>query len=59
MTTTAPMAEHQLAGLLIRGFGVQEPGGAPVPTWDTTAQDHFYVPDLSGFFVPACSRADA
>jgi len=47
---------EQSSGLLICGFGVQEPGGALVPTWDITARGHFYVPDLSGFSVPACSR---
>jgi DNA-binding transcriptional LysR family regulator len=46
-------------GLLIRGFGVQVPGGALVLTWGFIAPGHFYMPDLSRFFcpcsLPACS----
>ena len=38
---------EQSSGLLIRGFGVQVPGGAPVLTWGCTAPGYFYVPGLS------------
>src|SRR5947209_1666101 len=41
------------SGLLIRGFGVQVPGGAPVLTWGFTTPGHFYMSGLSGF----CSDA--
>jgi hypothetical protein len=43
------------SGLLIRGFGVQVPGGAPVLTWGFTTSGHFYAPGLSRFPGPACS----
>jgi len=39
---------EQSSGLLIRGFGVQVPGGAPVLTWGFTAPGHF----LRARFVP-------
>jgi hypothetical protein len=40
--------EHS-SGLLIRGFGVQVPGGALVVTWGYTTPGHCYVPGLSRF----------
>jgi hypothetical protein len=43
------------SGLLIRGFGVRVPGGAPVLTWGFIAPGHFYVPGLSRF--PARARS--
>ncbi len=48
---------EQSSGLLIRGFGVQVPGGAPVLTWGFTVPGHFYVPDLSPCLLHVCSRA--
>jgi hypothetical protein len=38
---------EQSSGLLIRGFGVQVPGGAPVLTWSLSLQVIFHVPVLS------------
>jgi hypothetical protein len=39
------------SGLLICGFGVRVPGGAPIPTWDYTTLGHFlyvrFVPMLA------------
>jgi hypothetical protein len=48
--------EHS-SGLLIRGFGVQVPGGAPVLTWDFITSGHFYVSVLSTWLLRGCSRA--
>jgi hypothetical protein len=42
---------EQSSGLLIRGFGVQVLGGAPVLTWSFTALGHFSRP-----FVPMPAR---
>src|SRR5262249_24704787 len=40
------------SGLLIRGFGVQVPGGAPGVTWGFTTPGHF----LCARFVPVVAR---
>ncbi len=37
------------SGLLIRGFGVQVPGGAPGLTWGFITPGHFCAPGLPGF----------
>jgi hypothetical protein len=42
---------EQNSGLLIRGFGVQVPGGAPVMTWGFTTPGHF----LCAQFVHLCA----
>jgi hypothetical protein len=43
--------------LLIRGFGVRVPGGAPVLTWGFIAQGHFFMrpvcPYVCSMFAPA------
>jgi hypothetical protein len=48
---------EQSSGLLIRGFGVQVPGGAPVLTWGFTAPGHFFGSVLSPWLLRGCSRA--
>jgi hypothetical protein len=45
------------SGLLIRGFGVQVPGGAPGLTWGFITPGHFFVPVLSAWLLRGCSRA--
>ena len=45
------------AGLLIRGFGVQGPGGAPGLTWGLITLVIFYVSVLSPCLLGVCSRA--
>src|SRR3954449_6012194 len=45
------------SGLLIRGFGVQVPGGAPGLTWGFIAPGHFYLSVLSPWLLRGCSRA--
>jgi hypothetical protein len=50
---------EQNSGLLIRGFGVQVPGGAPDLTWGFITPGHFlcarFVPVLRACSLPACS----
>src|SRR5580700_5523467 len=46
---------EQSSGLLIRGFGVQVPGGAPVLTWGLSLHVLFYVPVLSPCWLRARS----
>jgi hypothetical protein len=43
--------------LLIRGFGVQVPGAAPVLTWGFIAPGRFFVSVLSSWLLRGCSRA--
>jgi hypothetical protein len=43
---------EQSSGLLIRGFGVRVPGGAPVLTWGFIAPGHFFVSVLSPVVAP-------
>ena len=43
---------EQSSGLLICGFGVQVPGGAPILTWGFIAPGHF----LCVRFVPMVAR---
>ena len=51
---------EQSSGLLIRGFGVQVPGGAPGLTWGFTAPGHFlcarFVPIFRACWLRARSR---
>ncbi len=47
----------QRSGLLIRGFGVQVPGGAPGLTWGFITPGHFYMSVLSPCLLRVCSRA--
>ena len=47
------------SGLLIRGFGVQVPGGAPVLTWGFTASGNFlcpFCPDFRAVLAPCLLR---
>jgi len=48
---------EQNSGLLIRGFGVRVPGGAPVLTWGFIAPGHFHVTGLFPCSLHVCSRA--
>ena len=48
---------EQSSGLLIRGFGVQVPGGAPVLTWGFIAQVVFFVSVLFTWLIRGCSHA--
>ena len=48
---------EQSSGLLIRGFGVQVPGGAPVLTWGFTTPGHFFASVLSPWLLRGRSRA--
>jgi hypothetical protein len=48
---------EQISGLLIRGFGVQVPGGAPGLAWGFTTPGHFYVSVLSPCLLRVCSGA--
>src|SRR5260370_20507685 len=43
---------EQSSGLLIRGFGVQVPGGAPVLTWGFTTPGHFLCVRFVHMFAP-------
>ena len=43
---------EQSSGLLIRGFGVRVPGGAPVLTWGFTAPGHFLCARFVPMFAP-------
>ena len=52
LDTSSSSINEQSSGLLIRGFGVQVPGGAPVLTWGFTPPGHF----LFARFVPLCAR---
>src|ERR1700722_42936 len=45
------ISEHR-SGLLIRRFGVQVPGGAPVPTWGFIAPGHFLCARFVPMFAP-------
>jgi hypothetical protein len=48
---------EQSSGLLIRGFGVQVPGGAPVLAWGFIVPGHFFVSVLSLCLLHVCSGA--
>ena len=48
---------EQSSGLLIRGFGVQVPGGAPVLTWVFINPGHLFVSGLSSCLLHVCSGA--
>jgi hypothetical protein len=48
---------EQVSELLIRGFGVQVPGGAPSLTWGFIVPGHFYMSVLSPWLLRGCSRA--
>ena len=48
---------EQRSGLLIRGFGVQVPGGAPVLTWGFIAPGHFLCVRFVPVFRPCWLRA--
>ena len=47
-----------VSGLLIRGFGVQVHGGAPVPTWGFIAPGHFLCSRFVPMFAPLLGRTD-
>jgi hypothetical protein len=51
LDSSSKRINEQSSGLLIRGFGVQVPGGAPVMTWGFIVPGHFYAPGLPGFSV--------
>jgi hypothetical protein len=48
---------EQSSGLLIRGFGVQVPGGAPVLTWGFTAPGHHFMRPFGPLGCSVVARA--